>query len=118
MSEATVDGLRSIEFWVPNLKTTARFYEECWKIAPIEQRQDAHYFRATGTEHHCVVLHEGTTAGVKKVNLSAKDKETVNSIHQKLVGLGIKIVASQKNSQRLAGGSASHFKTQMGLNME
>ena len=115
MSEPTVDGLRSIEFWVPDLKTTARFYDECWKIEPIEQRQDAHYFRATGTEHHCVVLHEGATAGVKKVNFSAKDRDTVNSIHQKLVGLGIKIVAPPHKLTTPGAGFGFSFQDPDGL---
>ncbi len=115
MGEAIVDGLRSIEFSVPDVALTAKFYEECWKISPVERREDAHYFRATGNEHHCVVLHEGARAGVKKVNFSATDKSAVDALHGRLSGLGIRITEGPGTLNTPGGGYGFAFKDPDGL---
>jgi len=109
MAVAAVNGLRSIEFTVPDLKRTARFYEECWKIAPVAREDDAHYFRATGAEHHCVVLHDGAKAGVKKVNFAAADKGAVDAIHNRLSGLGVDIAGAPASLTTPGGGYGFSF---------
>ena len=88
--EPQVTGLRSIEYNVPNLATTSRFYEECWGLKKIEEIDGKHYLRATGPEHHIVVLHEGGKASVNRINFAAPDTETIDGLHNKLSGLGIK----------------------------
>lgn len=94
MADPRVTGLRSIEYNVPDVATTARFYENCWGLAPVSDENGVHYLRATGAEHHIVVLHEGSTTGVRTVNFAAPDKATVDALHLKLSGLGAPITSA------------------------
>ena len=48
MPQCLVRGLRSIELVATNLDEAARFYETVWGLTPVEQRNDAQYFRGTG----------------------------------------------------------------------
>ena len=70
MSEPQVTGLRSIEYNVPDAARTSRFYEECWGLSKVAEKNGAHYLRATGDEHHIVVLHQGSQSCVKRINFT------------------------------------------------
>ena len=89
MPDSQVTGLRSIEYNVPDLAKTSRFYETCWGLAKIAEEDGTHWFRATGAEHHIVVLHEGGKASVNRINFAAPDNTAVDALYGKLSGLGI-----------------------------
>ena len=82
MSEAMVTGLRSIDYIVTDVAISARFYENCWGLAPVAQEGGVQYMRATGAEHHIITLHEGPTAGVKCVNFAAAGREAVDGLYK------------------------------------
>ncbi len=88
MSEPKVTGLRSIDYNVTDVANSARFYENCWGLAPVTQQGGVQYMRATGAEHHIVALHQGPTADLKCVHFAAADQEAVDGLHAKLSGLG------------------------------
>lgn len=115
MADPRVTGLRSIEYNVPDVAKTARFYENCWGLASVTQENGAHYFRATGAEHHIVVLHEGGEAGVRTVNFAAPDKVTVDALHDKLAGLGAPITSSPASLGTPGGGYGFSFNDPDGL---
>ncbi len=115
MSDPRVTGLRSIEYGVPDIAATARFYETVWGLAPVAQQDGAHYFRATGAEHHIVVLHERPTAGVEKVNFAADNRATVDSLHAKLAGLGISVEGAPAAIDAPGGGYGFSFADRDGF---
>ncbi len=118
MNNVSISTLRSIEYSVPDLTKTSRFYEKIWKLEPVAQENGALYFRATGSEHHCVVLHMGATAGVKKINFGAKDKKTVDAIYQRLRGLKIHVSKAPTPLLTPGGGYGFSFRDPDGIAYE
>ena len=43
MKAPRVTGLRSIEYNVPDLSKTSRFYEECWGLEKIAEIKNEHF---------------------------------------------------------------------------
>jgi catechol-2,3-dioxygenase len=115
MKAPRVTGLRSIEYNVPDLSKTSRFYEECWGLEKIAEIKNEHFFRASGSEHHIVVLQEGATPGVKRINFAATDKTTVDSFHDKLRGLGIEIKHNPAVIEGPGGGYGFGFRDRDGI---
>ncbi|MBI76636.1 MAG: glyoxalase [Rhodospirillaceae bacterium] len=115
MKEPRVTGLRSIEYNVPDLSKTSRFYEQCWGLKKISEIGSKHFFRASGSEHHIVVIHQGEKANVKTINFAAPDKKMVNALHNKLKGLGIKIDADPAVIEKPGGGYGFGFTDRDGI---
>ena len=67
MPQCLIGGLRSIELVATNLDEAARFYETVWGLTPVEQRNDAIYFRGTGGYHHILGLHRGARPAVVRI---------------------------------------------------
>lgn len=115
MADPRVTGLRSIEYNVPNVAKTARFYENCWGLAPVAEENGVHYMRATGAEHHIVVLHEGSNTGVRTVNFAAPDKATVDGLNDKLSGLSAPITSAPSALATPGGGYGFTFDDPDGM---
>ena len=43
-----VDGLRSVDLGVTDLKSRARFYTDIWRLAPVVEHPGSVYLRGTG----------------------------------------------------------------------
>ena len=83
MPQCLVRGLRSIELVATNLEEAASFYETIWGLTPVEQRNDAHYFRGTGGYHHILGLHRGAQpAVVRIVFASPTDRRSMRCIRR------------------------------------
>ena len=115
MSEAMVTGLRSIDYIVTDVAISARFYENCWGLAPVAQEGGVQYMRATGAEHHIITLHEGPTAGVKCVNFAAAGREAVDGLYDKLSGFGAVIDSAPAFLSKPGGGYGFSFSDPDGL---
>lgn len=110
MTEPRICGLRSIEYGVTDVAKAARFYENCWYLAPVAEQGGARYFRATGPEHHIVVLHERPAAGVECVNYATQDKAVVDAMHARLEGLGANVLAAPAPLSTPGGGYGFTFR--------
>ncbi len=64
MAEPKVNGLRSIELDVFNLKESTEFYKKAWGLDDVKMTNGSAYLRATGPHHHVVALHEKPRAGI------------------------------------------------------
>lgn len=79
-----VDGIRSVDFGVTDLKAAERFYTEVWHLTPVASSKGSVYLRGTGYEHHILGLHQQSEGCLLRVNLSAPDEEAVNAIHERV----------------------------------
>lgn len=109
MSEPKVTGLRSVDYNVTDVATSAKFYETCWGLTPVVEVDGVRYLRATGAAHHIVALHEGPTAGAKCIHFAADDKQAVDGLHAKLAGLGAPIAAPPAALTTPGGGYGFSF---------
>ncbi len=111
MAQPKVSAIRCIEFNVPDLEQSARFYEDAWGLAPIARDDGGSiYLRATGPEHHAVVLHENAEVAVAAIGFAATDKASVDALHARAQGLGVSVVAPPVPSTRPGGGYSFSFR--------
>ena len=74
MTDARIDGLRSIELGVHDLQKSAEFYRRVWALEDVAAEGDTIHLRGTGREHHVVTLRERPRAGLLGVHFSAPDQ--------------------------------------------
>src|SRR5580704_14313964 len=102
MPQCLVRGLRSIELIATNLDEAARFYETVWGLTPVEQRNDAQYFRGTGAYHHIIGLHRGAQPAVVRIVFDVGSRQAVEALHKAVMAAGCS--AAAPGSVTLAGG--------------
>jgi catechol 2,3-dioxygenase-like lactoylglutathione lyase family enzyme len=88
MSSCLVRGVRSVELVVSNLEEASRFYEEVWRLKPVETRNDARYFRASGRYHYVLGLRYGTQPALVRVVFDVADRAAIDALHRQISAVG------------------------------
>ncbi len=104
MSNARINGLRSIELGVPDLQASADFYRKVWALEDVATEGDSFHLRGTGTDHHVVTLRQRPKAGLLGVHFSAADRATVDALHGHAKSLGANIESAPAVLPASAGG--------------
>ena len=104
MGQPKVSSIRSVEFNVPDLEKSARFYEDAWCLTPVARDGGSCYLRATGPEHHAVALHENAKLSVAAIGFAAPDKAAVDALHARVQGAGASVVSPPAPLDRPGGG--------------
>ena len=118
MLNGKVTGVRSIELGVRNLAQSADFYNKVWALEEISTEGDAVHFRGTGTEHHLLTLREQPKPALLGVNFASPDRASVDQLHGKTKGYGVKVLGEPGPMPASAGGGYGfRFETPEGLPM-
>lgn len=104
MTEAKIDGVRSIELGVRDLQKSADFYRRVWALEDVAAEGDTVYLRATGREHHVIALRERPRACLLGAHFSAPDRAAVDTLHAKAKAMGARIDAAPGALPLAAGG--------------
>ena len=104
MTDARIDGLRSIELGVHDLQKSAEFYRRVWALEDVAAEGDTIHLRGTGREHHVVTLRERPRASLLGVHFSAPDQATVDALHAQAKAMGAKVGEAPGRSKTSAGG--------------
>ena len=104
MSTPKIDGLRSIELGVHDLKKSAEFYRRVWALEDVSAEGDTLHMRGTGREHHVLTLRERPRAGLLGVHFSAPDRATVDALHAQAKAMGANVGQSAGTLEVSAGG--------------
>src|SRR5262245_4248008 len=104
MVNARVDGLRSIELGVRDLKQSAEFYRKVWALEDVAAEGDTIHWRGTGTGHHVLTLRERPRAALIGVHFSASDRAAVDALYANARAIGVKVVGSPAPLEASAGG--------------
>src|ERR1041384_3060084 len=91
MTNARINGVRSIEVGVPDLQKSADFYRKVWALEDVAADGDTVHLRGTSTDHHVVTLRHQPKAELLGVHFSAADRATVDALHGAAKGLGARI---------------------------
>jgi len=105
-----VDGIRSVDFGVTDLKAAERFYTEVWNLKPVASSNGSVYLRGTGYEHHILGLHQRNQGQLLRINLSAPDEEAVNAIHDRVRKTNIRKVEAPGAIDEPGGGYGFAFQ--------
>ncbi|MCQ4158617.1 VOC family protein [Roseomonas sp. GC11] len=71
MADFPLSALRSAELDVPDLAAAERFYTGPWGLAVVARAPGALWLRATGADHHVLVLREAATPALRTPALRA-----------------------------------------------
>ena len=104
MTTARINGLRSVELGVHDLKKSAEFYRQVWALDEVATEGDTMYLRGTGREHHVVTLRERPRASLLGVHFSAPDRAAVDALHAKAKAMGAKVGDAAELLEASAGG--------------
>ncbi len=84
----SVVAVRSVEFDTTDLERSVAFYERIWGLSTVAREPGAAYLRAGGAEHHVLVLHAASAAGLTRVGLVAADDAGVNALYTAIPAAG------------------------------
>ena len=88
---ARVTALRSIELGVTDLRLSAAFYRECWGLRPVAQGPGFCFLRATGPDHHVLVLRERPAPMLIRIDFATASLLAVRKLHGELKSSGVKV---------------------------
>jgi catechol 2,3-dioxygenase-like lactoylglutathione lyase family enzyme len=80
MTRFPVIALRSADVDTPDIERSERFYVDVWGLEVVERRPGRVYLRATGSDHHVLVLHAASAVALRSVTFrcaEARDLETI-----------------------------------------
>jgi catechol 2,3-dioxygenase len=101
-SPCLIRGVRSIVLVASNLEEASRFYQVIWRLAAVERRNDAVYFRGTAAYHHVVALHRGAQPAVIRIVFDVADRADVDALCEGIAAAGGK--PSTPAALTIAGG--------------
>jgi catechol 2,3-dioxygenase-like lactoylglutathione lyase family enzyme len=116
MSSCPVRSVRSIELVVTNLAEAARFYEEVWRLKPIETRNDSLFFRGSAGYHHLLSLHSGAQPAVHRIVFDVADRAGIDKLHRAITAAGAK-ATTPANLTSAGGGYGFGCKDPDGRNL-
>ena len=104
MGAAQINGLRSVELGVHDLKASAEFYRNVWALEDVAGEGDTLHLRGTGTNHHILTLRERPRASLLGVHFSAPDRAAVDGLYANAARIGATIATAPGELERIAGG--------------
>lgn len=104
MGIARINGLRSVELGVHDLKKSAEFYRRVWALEDVSGEGDTLHLRGTSRDHHVLTLHERPRASLLGVHFSAPDRAAVDGLYANAVKIGAKIAKAPGELDKIAGG--------------
>ena len=101
--QSSITRLRSAELGVSNLAQSLKFYTETWGLQQVASADGAVYLRATGAEHHILVLREQAEPALLGASFAASSRAVVDRLHSTLGARGVPH-AAPSDLPALAGG--------------
>ena len=78
---SAVVAVRSVEIGISNLERSTQFYRDVWALDLVAEAGGKRYFRASGPDHHVLVIREAATAGILGIELALESVDAVRELH-------------------------------------
>ena len=82
MNSSSIEALRSVALYTPDLAKATGFYTAVWHLDVVEARDDAVYLRATGDAHHVLSLHRGDQAKIVQHTRTQLERQAVDRVER------------------------------------
>ncbi len=105
----SITALRSVEFGVADMERSIAFYEATWALVPLGRYDHAVYLRASGPEHHVVVLRPSDVPRLIRANFAAPDRTAVDALYERIAKAGGKPLAQPALVDEPGGGYGFSF---------
>jgi catechol 2,3-dioxygenase-like lactoylglutathione lyase family enzyme len=88
MTKCDIVGVSSVDLGVPDLPGSIEFYTKVWGLEVAAETPSSVYLRGASRRHHIYALHARAKAELLRVNLAAKDKQSVDVVYSRLLARG------------------------------
>ncbi|WP_250502122.1 VOC family protein [Caballeronia sp. AZ7_KS35] len=105
-----INGLRSVDFGVPDLEAAARFYEDIWGLKAVSTTADRVYLRGTGPDFYILALHRHPEPRMLRIDLSIESRRHADTLHAQLVRAGLDVVMEPGTIADPGGGYGFSFR--------
>jgi catechol 2,3-dioxygenase len=113
---AGIQGIRCVDLGVADLTQAGDFFGGIWGLRELAPRNDARFFRGTGTLHHILALYRAQEPAMIRVVFDAESRATVDQLHAAVAGAGVAATTPALLS-RPGGGYGFGFKDPEGRNL-
>lgn len=93
VSGAHAVALRSVDLMVPDLEAARRFYTQIWGLSAVDHAGPEVVLRATGSDHHVLVLHEGAPA-LHSITFRAPSRDAIERAAADVAASGARVLAA------------------------
>ncbi|WP_066805360.1 VOC family protein [Sphingomonas asaccharolytica] len=114
-----VTEIRYVGYGVPDLEAERAFYAEKWGLKQVEERDGLIYFATEGHDELFVVrLRASDTKRIDVVALATHTRADVDTLHDKVIAAGCRIVFPPKDLEGFGAGYGFRFFSPDGLTFE
>lgn len=103
-------GLRSVAIGVPDVRSSARFYIDIWRLRQVAERGGSVYLRGSGTYHHILSLHPRERVELLRIDLAAAGRGEVDALHARVRSRGAAALEAPGAVTEPGGGYGFSFK--------
>jgi catechol 2,3-dioxygenase-like lactoylglutathione lyase family enzyme len=105
MTRFPVCALRSVEIGTPDIDVSERFYTKTWGLRVVERRQGSIFLRASGSDHHVLVLSPARQSVIYSATFRAASAQDLARIAKDVESNGGEVVHSPRLTEEPGGGS-------------
>nr|WP_284504568.1 MULTISPECIES: VOC family protein [unclassified Caballeronia] len=105
-----INGLRSVDFGVPDLETAARFYEDIWGLKVVSRTADSVHLRGTGPDFYILGLHRHPEPRMLRIDFSIESRQQADALHAQLSQSGLANITEPKTLSDPGGGYGFSFR--------
>ena len=91
MTPLLATALRSVDLMVPELDAARRFYTEIWGLTAVACAGPSVVLRASGPDHHVLVLHQGQPA-LRSITFRAPSRDAVERAASSVIAAGGRVL--------------------------
>ena len=97
-------ALSAVEFDVTDLERSTTFYTDVWSLALVEGADGARSFRASGSDHHVLILRAGETPRIAATDWSVPALSALSDLYERLRDGGYEVLTPIADLGRHGGG--------------
>jgi catechol-2,3-dioxygenase len=105
MTRFPVIALRSVDLDTTDLARSEKFYVDVWGLEVVARPADRVYLRATGSDHHVLVLHAAARVALKSVTFRCDEVADLDAVARAARSYGCEILREAAPSDDPAGGT-------------
>lgn len=114
-----VNEIRYVGYGVEDFDTERAFYADDWGLVEVDHKDGLAWFKTHGhDEHHVVRLHKSDVNTVEVIAFAAQSRADVDTLHDKVVAAGCKVIHAPRDLDAPGGGYGFRFFSPDGLPFE
>jgi catechol 2,3-dioxygenase len=84
-----IDRIRAVTLGVNDLERSLDFYTQKWGLLLVQRTKEGVWLRATGVDHHVLVLEKAQTPGLISITWGVSDQASLASLYERLMRAGV-----------------------------